>query len=54
LCEWLFLTSISKLAGFLISLLCFLVMLELVEGKAFVVVGDGRVGVKADGLLIGG
>ena len=46
--------SLLKLAYLFKSLVCFLISLEVVEGNAFVVVGVGKVGVKVDGLLIGG
>ncbi len=46
--------SLLKLACFFKSLFCFLIALEVSENIAFIVVGVSKVGVKADGLFVGG
>ena len=46
--------SLLKLACFFKSLFCFLKALEVSEDIAFILVGVGKVGVKADGLFVGG
>ena len=46
--------SLLKLASFFKSLFCFLIALEVSEDITFIVVGVGKVGVKADGLFVGG
>src|SRR5712691_8439063 len=51
--EWFLLFLMLKLTCFFKGLFCFFVTLEVVEGMAFVVVDKGKVGVKADGLLVG-
>ncbi len=44
--------SLLKLACLFKSLFCFLIALEVAEDIAFILVGIGKVGVKADGLFV--